>query len=107
MANSEEEARKSVPLVWIGLEDLPVRTATNIVSQFQDDLFIVNVGFANPPILTGTPEEVRQKVESLDSVPVTPVVRLGLTESAMRSFASVLQENLKRFEAAKDSETED
>lgn len=107
MAQNQEPEEKTLPLVWLGLEDVEVRTASHLISQFREDLFVLNFGFANPPILMGSPEEVRNTLDSMEHVVVTPIARLGLTVSAMESFVGVLQENLERYRRKADAERDE
>ena len=89
---------KQVPLVWVGLEDLPVRTANNMISQINEDLFVITFGYTNAPaIVAGSKKSVEEQVAAVSAVPVTPIARVALTEDQMAKTVKTLQATLKRF----------
>lgn len=90
---------KTIPLSWPGIEDSPVHAVTNIISQFEGDLFVLTFGFTNPPVLLGTPAEIQKKVESIHSVKVSTVGRIALTEAQLEKTIDALQLSLKRYRA--------
>lgn len=103
MAKARTTEGREVPLVWVGLEDMPVRTANNYISQVIEDLFVVTFGFTNAPlILPGTPDEVAEQVAAVSVVTVTPVVRVAMTEGQLEKVIAGFQDNLKRFRAKKE-----
>ena len=87
----------SVPLSWTGVEDCPVLTVTNMMSQFDGDLFVLSFGFNNPPVLMGTPQQVKQQAESVKAIRVSTVSRISLTENQLEKTIKTLQINLKRY----------
>jgi hypothetical protein len=89
-----------IPIVWEGLDELPVYSTSQILSQFTDDMFVISFGMLTPPALIGTPEERREQAKSIGYVPIRPIVRLGLTENRVEQLIAVLQENLRNFRNA-------
>ena len=98
----KEPVEKAISLVWVGLEDTPVRSVTNTICQIHEDLFIVSFGFTNPPILVGTAAEVRKQIDAVEAVRVTPVARMAVTEAHMENIIKVFQDSLKRYRKQKD-----
>ena len=97
-----EPFQKAVSLVWVGLEDTPVGTVNNTICQIHDDLFIMSFGFTNPPVLVGTPTAIKEKIDSLDAVRVTPVARIAVTEDHLENMIKVLRGSLNRYRKQKD-----
>jgi hypothetical protein len=95
---------KEIPLVWVGLEEIPVRTVTSVVSQIADDQFFVSFGCINHPILVGSQAAVRARLDSIESVSITPVARIAMTEEKMEQVIKALQSNLRKHRAAKKAE---
>lgn len=94
-----------VPVVWLGVEDVPILHANAFVSQIDAqtlDALILTVGQMTQPAISGaTEQERRQQVESVAYVPIKPVVRLGLTEARARELVATLQANLDHLETAR------
>lgn len=92
----------SVPLVWLGVEDEPVRAVNQAYSQFDPKgLFILTLGMANPPPLMGGTGQNRKTLEAIDAVTVTTVARLAMTEAHAEAVMKILQTNLKQFRRMK------
>ena len=93
---------REVPLVWVGLDEIPVRTVTNAISQgAEDGLFTISFGYTNAPALIGSKSEIRKQLEGITSVSVSPVVRIALTESQLAKTIKTLQTTLKRYRTQK------
>ena len=97
---ADEEGRQ-VPIVWVGLESEPVHAVNNMIAQFHEDLFIVQFGFANLPVVMGTPAQAKKQIASIDAVTVSPVARLAMSESQVEKTIKALQSNLKRYRKMK------
>lgn len=103
-AKPADEGR-AVPLLWVGLDDLPARTATNVVIQYHEDLFIMAWGFTNPPILLGTKAEKQKQIDEIVAVTVTPFAKVTLTEAQLEKTIKALQTGLKNAKAQKARDT--
>jgi hypothetical protein len=103
MSEESNEYRR-LPIVRVGVEDVPVYFANNFVVQHQQDEFFLTVGQFQPPILLGTAEERRKQLEELGYVPVKVVARLGLTRQRLVELIEVLQENLRKHDASSGDE---
>ena len=81
----------SVPLVYVGIEDVPILYANQFIIQHQQDEFIISVGQLSPPVLLGDESEQREQAERLSYVPVKVVARLALTRQRLTELITVLQ----------------
>lgn len=104
MSQAEEPGSVTLPLVWLGPEDVPILYCNAFVSQFDPqtmDSIIVTVGQLTPPAISGaTNDEREEQLRSVSFVPIKPVVRLGLTLARARELAATLQANLDQLERA-------
>lgn len=90
----------SIPLAWVGLDELPIAYANQFVIQFEPDgSFVLSIGQATAPaILAATPEEAAEQAAQVEFVPVRPLARISCTEAKLRELVAVLEVNLKSFE---------
>ncbi len=94
----EVEAR-SVPVVWVGTEDLPVQFVNQFVGVVApDEVFLTLGSLVPPPILGETEEERRAAVEDIQFVQVKPVARIALTPARLQQLIQVLQQTLANYE---------
>lgn len=101
MAGDEPpEGAIRVPIVWTGVDDVPILYANGFVSQFDQEAFIITIGQVAPPALIGTPEEVEEQARELEFITVRPITRLALTPPKMAEFIAILQANLDQYERA-------
>ena len=98
-----DEGRK-IPLVWIGVEECPVRASNNALCQVIEDMFVLTFGFTNSPVLLGSPEEIKGIVETITSVTVTPVARVGFTAAQAERVLRALQESVEKYKTAHGAE---
>jgi hypothetical protein len=85
-----------VPLVWLGLEDMPIFTANQFLGQVQDDEFFIAIGQATPPPITGrTADERRAQAKAITAVPAKTLCRLGMTRHRVEELIRVLTNTLE------------
>ena len=95
---STDEAQSSevtFELRWDGLDDLLVLTANQFfVSALpprDGGGFVISVGHVSPPMVIGdTSEERRAHAETIESIPVKPIVRFSLTHELARQLLGLL-----------------
>jgi hypothetical protein len=102
MSSKDEPRGISVPITWLGPEDVPILYANAFVSQFDPqnfDSLILTVGQMTPPAIMGaTPEEREEQARNVAFVAVKPVVRLGLTIARARELMATLGANLDQLD---------
>jgi hypothetical protein len=91
--------RIELPLVWVGIEDVPILLANQYLGQVQQQEIILTLGQVTPPVLLGSPEQLAQQVERLSFVPVKTVARFGLTRTRLEELIGVLQATARQFDA--------
>jgi hypothetical protein len=82
---------------------LPLLYANHLVSQFQPDEGMVYITFGEtvPPPFVGDPEQIKEQVEALDALEITPLARLAVTPDKLRDFVRVLSDNLSKYDAVR------
>ena len=104
MTDREPEA-VALRLEWHVPEDMACQYATNLVVQQSEHEFIISFFNAPPPILIGSPEEIRDQLQQLGSVRADCVARIIVASSRMPEFVQVLQDGLKKY-LSRPQETE-
>lgn len=95
----DEECRNhDIPLVWVGLDELPVLFTNQFLIQHWQDAFVITAGQLVPPPVTGMPEEQAAEIEQISYIPVQPVARLGLTRTRVRELIVFLEASLEQYE---------
>ena len=90
-----EIVSRQVPLVWVGLEELPIQFASSLVVQLSGpNELVVTIGQAAPPMTTGTPEQQVEQLNRVQFIQGRPLVRLSVTPERAADFIRVLQEGL-------------
>lgn len=89
----------SVPLVWVGAEDLPVQFLNQFIGVVQpNEIFLMLGSLMPPPIMGETVEERKAQAERVPFVPIKPIVRLGLTPERLKELIGVLQQTMDNYE---------
>jgi hypothetical protein len=99
--NPQDLAGKRVPVVYEGLEDLPLLLANIFLVQAGDKSeYVLSFGQLAPPlILPGTPEEVREQAERLSFVRARMLARYSFTEERLREFIELLTGFMRQQDA--------
>ncbi len=88
-----------VPIVWVGVDELPVFFANQFVAQVERGEIFLTVGQLVPPAILGnTDEERRQQLESLSYVPIKPVARIAFTPDRLQELSSILEITKQNYE---------
>jgi len=84
---------KMVRLVWT--EPGPAILANQALVQYDGNLVYLTFGHTNPPIILAETEEEKQKqLDAVDSISVSPVLRVAMTPATFRSVADAVQKHL-------------
>ncbi|MCZ7569916.1 MAG: DUF3467 domain-containing protein [Ardenticatenaceae bacterium] len=87
----------SAPIEWHVSEHVISRYATNLVVQHTQNEFIISFFEVRPPLVLGTPEEVREQLNQMKSVRAECVGRIIVAAEKMPDFVRVLQANLETY----------
>lgn len=86
----------SIPLVWLGAEEVPILFANQFMGQVDDHgEAIITVGQVTPPAILGTPEQQAEQIQNVAFVPVKPIARIALGTERLRELVAVLQQTLE------------
>ncbi len=104
MAHQEPEGIQ-FPVVWVGVEETPIQFTNLFISQFDQDMetFIITFGQLSPPVLIGTPDEIREQAEQITYVSVRPVARISLSRLRMKELIAALSANADQLEQASNT----
>jgi hypothetical protein len=94
-----------IPVVWEGLENVPIVLANNALGQVgQQDEIILSFGQLTPPALYGDLERQREQAQQIERLAVKPVARLGLTRAGLDDLIRILtgtRDNYDRVQEAR------
>ena len=91
-----------LPIEWDIPEEIKTRYSTHIVVQREGHEFIISFFETYLPIILGSPEELKQQIEKLESVRAKCVARVIIGAHRLPGFIKALQEN---FEAYSEQQT--
>ena len=95
---NREQDTITLPVTYLGLEDVPILFANQFVIQHEKNEFVLTVGQLQPPILLGSPEERKEQAKKLTYVPIRVVARFGLTRQRLAELIEALQSNLRKYD---------
>jgi hypothetical protein len=90
-ANENEEQPVAIPIEWHVPETLVSRYATNLTVQRAEHETIISFFELPPPLILGTPADIRAQMQELPSVRAVCVARLIVANGRMPDFVRVLQ----------------
>jgi hypothetical protein len=102
-----EESREwlDIPVVWEGLENVPIVLANNALGQVgQQDEIILSFGQLTPPAIYGDLERQREQAQQIERLAVKPVARVGLTRAGLDDLIRILsgtRDNYDRMQEAR------
>lgn len=100
MADIPEEAgSQSVPLVWVGLEDLPVFASNQLIAQHtQQGEFYLSFGLVQLPVILGTPEQREAQMNEIQFVQIKPVARVSMNRKRLEELIEALKASLEGYD---------
>ena len=99
---SSDSTTVSLPLVWVGAEELPIWFANQFMGQIDDQgEAIITFGQVSPPALLGAPEEQKEQVRLITHVAVKPIAKLAMSTQRLQEFVNVLQVTIANQETAR------
>lgn len=88
-----------VPLVWVGVDELPVHASNQLVAQIAArEEIILSFGHVSPPVILGDPEMRRTQLSQMPYVPITPLARFSLTREKLQEFVDVLAAHVRSYD---------
>lgn len=102
-AGLDQAGRHSVRLSWDAADQLPVVVANQLLVQIDfasgvPDTAVLTVGYAAPPIVLGTVDEQKQKLELISDVPVNPLIRISLTRRRLQEWSDLIGQTLAKID---------
>jgi hypothetical protein len=98
----------SVPLVWIGPEEVPIQFANQFLVQVNEEEVIITVGQVSPPIVLGTAEQQMEAMQAVEVVPVRVASRIAMTGNTFRKLLRAMTAVNERYDevarAARETE---
>jgi hypothetical protein len=103
----ETKQEVSLPIAWVGAEDVSIALANQFLSQvgLQDEV-VLTFGQLTPPALLGTPEQQQEQMKDIPFVSVKPIARLGLTKAGLDQLIEVLQQTQRNYEQVQKQKTQ-
>lgn len=99
MAETDPE-QVEIALVWVGLEDLPVFVANQMVIQHTaKNEFVLSFGHLSLPVFLGTDEERVRQAKATTFVPIKPVARVGFNRDRIEELITILRQNVEKHDA--------
>ncbi len=99
--SEQEREGLYLPIEWYCPKDLVSRYANNITVQHTEHEFIVSFFEVRPPLILGSGEEKKARLEQLGSVRAECVTRIIVAAENMPGFVEALQENLEKYRSEK------
>ncbi|MER5918142.1 hypothetical protein ABT124_49885 [Streptomyces sp. NPDC001982] len=99
MGDNDTAKAVAVPLLWVGLDDQPLLSTNQVLTQVDSDHVYLAFGTATPPVLMGQDAEVRDQAMKLSYVPVRSVARLAISRRHLGELIEVLQRTADKFDS--------
>ncbi len=101
MAAEQHPEVLSLPLVWVGVDEVPIVMANQVLGQIAgEDEVVLAFGQVTPPPFLGTPEQRIEQAKQIQYVAVRVVARLSLTHTRLQELVRVLQQTLDNYDQA-------
>jgi hypothetical protein len=96
-----------VPVVWEGLENVPIVLSNNALGQVgQHEEIILSFGQLTPPVIYGDLARQREQAQGIDRIVVRPVARLGLTRGGLDDLIRILTATRENFDRTQEIRAE-
>lgn len=105
MSNMEQdETSITLPIEWRVPEDAPTPYATHLFTQAGEYDILLSFFQVKPPLLTGTPEENKTKLEQLGGIKAACVNQVLVPADLVPKIIQALQTTWDAYMAAKKRE---
>jgi hypothetical protein len=87
------------PIVWVGVDDLPVHYANQFVIQVHErEIFLTAGVLIPPPIVAPTKQELQEQARKVEYVGVRPVARLALNRRRLEELRDLLSRGIDLYD---------
>lgn len=104
VSDPEQHDLVSVPVVFVGVDELPILYANQFVVQLEGNDFILSAGQLTPPILLGSEDEQREQAKDITYVPVRIVARIAMNRERALQLATPLGTQLQRYDERQEGQ---
>jgi hypothetical protein len=98
VAESDQDDTVSIPIVFVGGDEMPVLYTNQFVIQLDGQSLILTAGQLTPPILIGSNDEQREQAKQLSYVPVRVVARLAITRDQAAVLSKLLDQQITLYD---------
>jgi hypothetical protein len=88
---AENVASLALPIEWHVGDEIKTLFATNLIVQSSEHDTKITFFDIQPPLITGTPEQIKKSVEGLKSVRANCVARIGIATAHVPEFIEALR----------------
>lgn len=83
---------------WVETENSPIQFTNQMLVQHIGNEFVLTFGYMTPPAFLDPPSP--EDLEAIDySIPIKPIVRVGMMPDRMLELIKTLQENYRNYQA--------
>jgi hypothetical protein len=100
-------------MIWRDIEQ-PAHPANQFAATFglpasdgKPDTIYLRIGHAEPPFITGTPDQIQEQLDALPTVPIDILGKYSLTRTRLKELIDVLQQAAHNYDVALGAETDD
>ena len=95
---AEQPQQYKITGKWVEVENSPIQFTNQMLVQHIGNEFVLTFGYMTPPAFLSPPSQ--EDLEAIDySIPINPIVRLGMTPDRMLELIKTLQENYRNYQA--------
>lgn len=88
-------------------EEMPAAYATNLVVQHTKHEFFISFFALYPPLILGTEEDKKARLEALSEVSAQPIVKIIISANRMGEFIQVMQDNQRTYTSTHGAPADD
>lgn len=109
-SQSKQSKKTSPPrlvhIEWEIPDDVQNRYANNVVVQHSQYEFTISFFEVRPPMLWGSPEEKKELISNITSIPAQCVARIVVSPDKMPEIINALQDNFQKYLAKTEQDAQ-
>lgn len=98
MKSPERLIEQSLPVRYVGADDVIVTHATHFVLQFDGSDFLLTMGQVEPPIVIGEEDEIKAQLGQIEYAPAKVLARVVLSVQRVRDLRDLMNRQLERID---------